>query len=156
MSSADFTVYTPGTGTLSYIWSHLLWGEFSAFSAANAILNFPIVRSTRYPSLLGGQRQYGMKSLPNASTHDQQWESNPRPSDLEYNTQSWSAAWATCSREMLNTSQNSSSHRICTTIAWLFSLYIIYLFICFHVYSYWYIRKGKLWDSVDLISISPK
>ena len=31
-----------------------------------------------------GQRQYGMRSLPNASTHDQQWESNPRP-DLESN-----------------------------------------------------------------------
>ena len=38
-------------------------------------------RSTRYPLLLGAQRQYGMRSLPDTSTHDQQWESNPRPSD---------------------------------------------------------------------------
>ena len=27
---------------LSLIWSHVLWGEFSTFSAANAIHNFPI------------------------------------------------------------------------------------------------------------------
>ena len=32
MSSADFTTYTPGTGTYSLIRSHL-WGEFCAFSA---------------------------------------------------------------------------------------------------------------------------
>ena len=38
--------------------------------------------STRHPSLLGRQRQYGM-SLPDTSTHDQQWESNPRPFDLD-------------------------------------------------------------------------
>ena len=40
MSSADFTIYTPGIGTLSLIRSHLLWGEFSAFSAANVIQIF--------------------------------------------------------------------------------------------------------------------
>ena len=33
-----------------------------------------------------GQGQYGMKRLPDTSTHDQQWESNARPSDLESNT----------------------------------------------------------------------
>ena len=40
MSSADFTIYTLGIGTLSLIRSHLLWEEFSAFSAANIIQNF--------------------------------------------------------------------------------------------------------------------
>ena len=56
------------------IWSHLLCGVFNAFSAANAIHNFPIFHSTRYPLLLGGQRQYGMRSLSGTSTHDQHWE----------------------------------------------------------------------------------
>ena len=37
---------------------------------------------TRYPSLLGGQRQCRMRSLPKAPTHDQCRESNPRPLDL--------------------------------------------------------------------------
>ena len=41
MSSADFTIYTPGIGTLSYsLRSHFLWGELSSFSAANAIQDF--------------------------------------------------------------------------------------------------------------------
>ena len=31
--------FTPLVLELSLIWSHLLWGEFSAFSAANAIHN---------------------------------------------------------------------------------------------------------------------
>ena len=48
--------FTPLVLELSLIWSHLLWGKFSAFSAANAVHNFPIFRSTRYPSQLGGQR----------------------------------------------------------------------------------------------------
>ena len=52
--------FTPLVWELSPIWSHLLWGEFSAFSAAKAIHNFSSFRSTRYQSLLGGQRQYGM------------------------------------------------------------------------------------------------
>ena len=52
---------TPLVLELSFIRSHLLWGEFSAFSAANTIHNFSNFRSTRYPSLLGGQRRYGMK-----------------------------------------------------------------------------------------------
>ena len=38
------------------------------------------------PTLLGRQRYYGMRSLPDTSPHDQQWESNPRPFDLESNT----------------------------------------------------------------------
>ena len=40
---------------------------------------------TRYPLRLGGLRQCGMRSLRNTSTHGQDWESNPRPSDLESN-----------------------------------------------------------------------
>ena len=60
-------------------------GEYSTFSAANVIHNFPIFRSTWYPSLLGGQSQYGMRSLPDTSTNGQLWESSPRPSDLESN-----------------------------------------------------------------------
>ena len=47
-------------------WNSLLygliafWGEFSAFSAVNSIDNFHNFRSTRYPSLLGGQRRHDM------------------------------------------------------------------------------------------------
>ena len=37
---------------------------------------------TRYPLQLGGLRQCGIRSLPNTCTHDQDWESIPRPSDL--------------------------------------------------------------------------
>ena len=32
---------------------------------------------------LGGQRQWGIRRLPNNSTCDQHWESNPKPCDLE-------------------------------------------------------------------------
>ena len=38
--------FTPLVLELSLIRSHLLWGEFSAFSAANAIYNFSNFRST--------------------------------------------------------------------------------------------------------------
>ena len=41
---------------------------------------------TRYPLGLGGLRQCRIRSLPDTSTHDQYWESNPRLSDLESNT----------------------------------------------------------------------
>ena len=40
---------------------------------------------TMYPLRLGGPRQCGIQSLPDTSTHSEQWESNPRPSDLESN-----------------------------------------------------------------------
>ena len=55
--------FTPLVLELSLIRSHLLWGEFSAFSAADAIHNFSNFRSTRYPSLLGRQRRYGMRGF---------------------------------------------------------------------------------------------
>ena len=48
---------------------------------------------TRYPSLLGGQRQCRMRSLPKAPTHDQCRKSNPRPLDL------WSSALPTGQRD---------------------------------------------------------
>ena len=46
--------------------------------------NWAFYRSTWYPSVLGGQRQYGMRSLPNTFIHDHQQESNPRPSGIEF------------------------------------------------------------------------
>ena len=58
---------TPLVLKLSLVGSHLLCGEFSAFCAANAIYSFPFFCSTRYPLLLGGQRKYGMRSLPDTS-----------------------------------------------------------------------------------------
>ena len=63
--SADFTpVSFPGIGTHTFtVSSH--WGESSAF-AAHAIhtVHVSIFRSTRYPLLLGGQRQCGFKPCP--------------------------------------------------------------------------------------------
>ena len=55
--------FTPLVLELSLIRSHLLWGEFSAFSAADAIHNFSSFCSTRYPSLLGGQRRHDMRGF---------------------------------------------------------------------------------------------
>ena len=55
--------FTPLVLELSLIRSHLLWGEFSAFSATDAIHNFSNFHSTRYPSLLGGQRRYGVRGF---------------------------------------------------------------------------------------------
>ena len=76
-------MYIPGIGTLS----HFRWGEFSPFSAANAIHNSLIfVPPGTHSSLLGGHKQYVMRSLPDTSTHDQQWELIPGPFDLESNT----------------------------------------------------------------------
>ena len=43
---------------------------------------------TRYPSLLSRPREYGMRSLPDTSTHDQHWKSNLGPFDLESNVPS--------------------------------------------------------------------
>ena len=53
---------------------------------------------TRYPSLLGGQRQYRMRSLPKVPTHDQCRESNPRPLDL------WSSTLPTGPRDPIKQS----------------------------------------------------
>ena len=50
-------------------------------TSMQASLNHPdTIFSTKYPPLLGRQRQYGMRSLFNTS--HQQWESNPRLFDL--------------------------------------------------------------------------
>ena len=67
---------TPLVLELSLIWSHFLWGEFSAFSAANAVHNFPMFVPP------GTHHCW----VPNTSTYDQQWESNPSPTDLESST----------------------------------------------------------------------
>ena len=72
----------PGIGTHSYTVSSPL-GRIQRFFSSFSQSQLSIFRSTRYPSLLGGQRRYGMRSLPDTSTHDRQWESNPRPLDLE-------------------------------------------------------------------------
>ena len=58
MSSAELQ-FTPLVLELSLTQSHLLWGEFSAFSAANAVHKFSNFCSNWYPSLLGRQRLYG-------------------------------------------------------------------------------------------------
>ena len=47
-----------------------------------ALVQFSFHRVHHY--MLSGQRQYGMRSLPQTSTHDQQWKSNTRLSDLEF------------------------------------------------------------------------
>ena len=70
MSSADFTIYTPDIGTLSYAVS-FLWGDFSAVSTANAIHNFSSICSIRHPLLPGGQRWHGMRGFDERSTHDE-------------------------------------------------------------------------------------
>ena len=67
-------------------------GENATFAHSAAAIvnhyNFSFLCSTRYPTLLGKQRQYQMRSLPDTCTHDQQWESNPRHLDLESNAPS--------------------------------------------------------------------
>ena len=50
-----------------------------------ATIDLTLDLCTRYPLRLGGPRQCGIRSLPDNSTHGQHWESNPRPSDLEFN-----------------------------------------------------------------------
>ena len=45
--------------------------------------NATLLILNRYPLLLGGQGQCGMRSLPDTSTHDRQWGSNTNPLDLE-------------------------------------------------------------------------
>ena len=47
--------FTPLVLELSLIWSHILWREFSAFSAANAIHNFSnkVLQHVPWQSILG-------------------------------------------------------------------------------------------------------
>ena len=53
--------------------------KFSKMTLKSLDLNkFITTRSARYLSLLARQKQYGMRSLPDTSTHGKQWESNPR------------------------------------------------------------------------------
>ena len=64
MSSADFTIYIPDIGTLSYTVS-LPPGDNSAhfLQLIAAIHNFSNFRSTRYSSLLSEQSRYGMRGF---------------------------------------------------------------------------------------------
>ena len=76
-SCADFANYIPGIGTLSYI--PISSGENSAFAhfaAATANHYVQLSRSTRYPSLLGEQRQRDMKALHDTSTHGRHSDSS--------------------------------------------------------------------------------
>ena len=74
--------YTTGIEAHSYAVSSPL-ARIQRFFRSLCQSQLSICRSIWYPSLLGGQRQHGMRSVPNTSTHDRQWESNPRPLDLE-------------------------------------------------------------------------
>ena len=60
---------------------------------------------TRYPPLLGGQRQCRMRSFPKAPTRGQCRELNPRPLDL------WSSALPTGPRDPLCSSHSLLSHK---------------------------------------------
>ena len=86
VSSADCTIYIRDIETHSF-YSLISSGKNSIFAqSAPAIgnnCNLAFIVSTRYPSLLGRQRQYdGADKLPGTSTHDQRWQLNPRPFDL--------------------------------------------------------------------------
>ena len=74
--SADCIIYIPGIGTpLSTVSSSL--GRIQRLRTLLLCSYSQYSCYTRYPSLLSRQRQYGMTSFPNTSTHDQQCESNP-------------------------------------------------------------------------------
>ena len=50
-----------------------------ALASAAATIDPTLGLCTRYPLQLGGQRQCEIRSLPDTSAHDKQWESNPSP-----------------------------------------------------------------------------
>ena len=94
-SCSDTKLYHKGKGKASCLESRL------HDNACSTDFTFPLARwvpkqpatidttldlCTRYPLWLGGLRQYGIRSLPDTSTHGQDWESNRRPSNLEFNT----------------------------------------------------------------------
>ena len=61
--------FTPLVLELSLIRSHLLWGEFSAFSAADAIHNFPIFVPPGTHHCWVDRGGMVWEVLPNTSTH---------------------------------------------------------------------------------------
>ena len=70
-------------------WNSLLYGLISSGENSAHFLQlmpFTILQFLFDQVRLGGERQYGKRSLPDTSAHDQQWESNQRPSDFESNT----------------------------------------------------------------------
>ena len=70
MSSANFAIHTPSIRTLSY--GFISSGENSAHFLQIMPSQFSIFPSTRYPSLLGRQRQHDMRGLPDTSLHVRQ------------------------------------------------------------------------------------
>ena len=73
VGSADCTIYTPGIGTHSFTVSSPLGRiqHLRTLLQLYPIITIQLSRSTRYPSLLGGQRRHDMRGLPNTSTHGQ-------------------------------------------------------------------------------------
>ena len=77
LRSANLTIYAHG---ICYNWNSLLHSlissaensAFAHFAAAVANHTVKLSRSTRYPSLLGGQWQRDIRDLPSTSTHDHQ------------------------------------------------------------------------------------
>ena len=73
----------------------------------------------------GGQRQYGMRSLPNTYTHEQQWESNNSPSHLESNALStWPYAlsvWVVRKFALHSNSLPCNIHRTTFKMLWQYS-----------------------------------
>ena len=82
MISADCTVYIPDIGTHSFIVSPPLERMQCIFCIYSQWLQLSLWRSTKCPSLLGGERQHGMSNLPDTSTYDHQWDLNPRPFNI--------------------------------------------------------------------------
>ena len=63
--------YTLGIGTHSLLWSHLLWGAFSAFSAAIAIIiTVQLFTFHQIPIIAVEQKQHGMISLSHTSPYE--------------------------------------------------------------------------------------
>ena len=71
VSSADFAIYNPGIGTLS-LYGFISPGENSAFAhfaAALANHNNLAFLFHEVPITTWGQKQHGMRSLPDTSTY---------------------------------------------------------------------------------------
>ena len=76
--------------------------------------------STRCQLLLSKQRQNGVRSLPNTSTHDQQWELSPRTFDLQFNALSIRSHALSYIQEKLSTPEDECSvvHAKCACQYW--------------------------------------
>ena len=86
MSSTDCTIYIPGIGAHSVIASTPLGRIQHILCSKSQSLQVGIFHSARYPLLLGGQRQHGMRSLPDTSTQDSSGNWTPDPLSLSQST----------------------------------------------------------------------